>query len=116
MVLGTPLPLKGTVTVGSADNPARHLLGGSRMVLQLFECAVTAWLLVLLCAPRYDGIITMQFRDSDFQLRTPSLRESHPAEIEGDDAYLREHNRTTYGVNCPPALNELQHFNVSIRK
>lgn len=57
-----------------------------------------------------DIISLSQFRNEEFDLRTPELYDYHCSLLDGP---LQEHNSTTYGINYRSPLNNIPHFNVA---
>lgn len=52
----------------------------------------------------------MQFREEDFTLRDPKTHDSHCSLLQGA---LASEDSTTYGVNGPSCLNQIEHFHVA---
>ena len=57
----------------------------------------------------YITYLTIQFREEEFQLRTPAGHAAHCASFDGP---LRSHIATTYGVTRNALLNSCRYFHV----
>lgn len=59
---------------------------------------------------KIEQLTLLQYKEEQFQLRTPTLHDYHCTLLTGP---LQEHNSTTYGVNFHSPLNDIAHFHVA---